>query len=241
MKQNIEAASLEDLKRGFSFNEQTREYSCLFCDQKYKRGYIYDGESVLMDAETAVETHVSTMHGGAFEALAQQDKKLTGLTELQRELLGRFRRDEPDKEIAVALGIGSASTIRNHRFALREREKQARIFLALMELVRSKQKDEQNEEALKAPVRLFPRKKNKRDELVEKTLALMTPEQRYSKADANELFATICEDYPALRRHMVDMGVLRRELDGSFYWIEKDTNETSGDDKNMLDKKKLKQ
>ena len=39
-----------------------------------------------------------------------------------------------DKEIALKLGVAQ-STIRNHRFKLREKEKQSRLFLAIMELL----------------------------------------------------------------------------------------------------------
>ena len=40
-----------------------------------------------------------------------------------------------DKEIAERQKI-SASTVRNHRFKLREKERQARAFLAMMELLK---------------------------------------------------------------------------------------------------------
>ncbi len=44
-----------------------------------------------------------------------------------------------DKEIVKELDGGSTSTIRNHRFTLREKMKQARVFLALMELSEEKE------------------------------------------------------------------------------------------------------
>jgi len=40
-----------------------------------------------------------------------------------------------DNETAKELGTGSTSTIRNHRFTLREKQKQAKVFLAIMELL----------------------------------------------------------------------------------------------------------
>lgn len=36
------------------------------------------------------------------------------------------------------MGIGSTSTIRHHRFALKEKERQAKTFLAIMELLKEK-------------------------------------------------------------------------------------------------------
>lgn len=44
-----------------------------------------------------------------------------------------------DKEIAIKLGVAQ-STIRNHRYKLREKEKQSRLFLAMMELISSNTK-----------------------------------------------------------------------------------------------------
>lgn len=46
-----------------------------------------------------------------------------------------FYQGASDQQIVTELGIGSRSTIRNHRFALREKEKQARVLLAIMELL----------------------------------------------------------------------------------------------------------
>lgn len=40
-----------------------------------------------------------------------------------------------DKEIIDKLGGGSTSTIRNQRFTLKEKQKQAKVFLAIMELL----------------------------------------------------------------------------------------------------------
>ena len=47
----------------------------------------------------------------------------------------RFYQGKSDKDIQKELEIGSSSTIRNHRFVFREKERQAKVFLALMELL----------------------------------------------------------------------------------------------------------
>lgn len=57
-----------------------------------------------------------------------------GVSEVQRELLVLMASGLSDKEIAIKLGVAQ-STIRNHRYKLREKEKQARLFLAMMELI----------------------------------------------------------------------------------------------------------
>ena len=48
----------------------------------------------------------------------------TGITEVQRELIVLIAQGLTDKEIATKLGIAT-STVRNHRYKLREKEKQA--------------------------------------------------------------------------------------------------------------------
>jgi len=58
----------------------------------------------------------------------------TGLSDIQREVLTLMSQVLSDKEIATKIGVAQ-STIRNHRYKLRQKEKQAKIFLALMELL----------------------------------------------------------------------------------------------------------
>ena len=58
----------------------------------------------------------------------------TGLSDVQRELITLISQGLSDKEVAAKLGVAQ-STIRNHRYKLREKEKQANLFLALMELL----------------------------------------------------------------------------------------------------------
>ena len=74
-----------------------------------------------------------------FEYLLNMDKKLTGLTELQKNLLDFFYCGYSDSDIVSKMVGVSTSTIRNHRFTLRQREKQAKIFLILMGSLREKE------------------------------------------------------------------------------------------------------
>ena len=68
-------------------------------------------------------------------------KKRTGLSDTQRTLLGHFFDGLSDKQIQPLVGGVSLSTIRNHRFVLREKARQARVFLALMKLLESGSQD----------------------------------------------------------------------------------------------------
>jgi hypothetical protein len=58
----------------------------------------------------------------------------TGISSVQKELIKLIAVGLSDKEIAERLGVAQ-STIRNHRYKLREKEKQAKLFLAMMDLL----------------------------------------------------------------------------------------------------------
>lgn len=57
-----------------------------------------------------------------------------GISEVQKDVVTLMAMGIADKDIAKKLGV-SPSTIRNHRYKLREKEKQSRVFIALMELL----------------------------------------------------------------------------------------------------------
>jgi hypothetical protein len=129
-------ASLEDMKKGFI--EEQDNYTCLLCGKQIEKGVIYPVGKVLYEARKYMTKHIEDEHGSVFEFLNRQDKKLTGLSEHQSKLLGLFYEGKSDSEVQSEMGIGSTSTIRNHRFALKEKEKQSRAFLVMMELLKEK-------------------------------------------------------------------------------------------------------
>lgn len=128
-----DSVTLEDLIAGVRRTD--RGHACLFCDEVFVQGHIYPHGSDLLDAEFAARRHVESAHGSAFDVLLSLGKKGTGLSDTQRALLGHFHAGLTDKEIQPLVGGVSLSTIRNHRFVLREKARQARVFLALMELL----------------------------------------------------------------------------------------------------------
>jgi hypothetical protein len=128
-------ATVNDIKKGYIYDETTEVYSCLICGDEFEKGIIYQVNDKLMDAEKAVKNHITVKHSSMFEFLLNMDKKYTGLTDHQRNLLLMFYNGLKDKEIVDETGGGSESTIRNQRFIFREKEKQAKIFLSIMELL----------------------------------------------------------------------------------------------------------
>ena len=129
-------ASLEDMKRGYM--ETEGEYICVCCGYTAEKGVIYPHNEVLYESFRFIQVHIQEEHGSVFEFLISQDKKISGLSDIQRRLLAEFYEGKKDAEIQKELGIGSTSTIRNHRFVLKEKERQAKVLLAVMELLHSR-------------------------------------------------------------------------------------------------------
>ncbi|GAA3406467.1 DUF2087 domain-containing protein [Paenibacillus hodogayensis] len=128
-------ATIEEIKQGYVYEEETDHYHCLVCGEQFEKGVVYPVEQKLYEAGKAAAHHVAEAHGSMFDYLLQLDKKLTGLSDLQKQLLRLFYAGVSDRDIVTELNGGSASTIRNHRFMLREKEKQAKLFLVMMELL----------------------------------------------------------------------------------------------------------
>ena len=129
----IDQAKVEDLARGYILDSGRQEYICLICGNSYKRNYIYTFGETAVEAAGAVELHLTEAHGSPFESYIGLDKRVTGLTDNQRQMLELFYQGLSDREIQERLQGLSLSTIRNYRFSLREKRRQAKLFLALME------------------------------------------------------------------------------------------------------------
>ncbi len=134
-----DSATLQQLVEGYT--NTTRTFECMFCDESVKKGHIYPLGQELVEAELAMKNHITTVHGSTFHALLALGKKGTGLSDVQRTMLHHFFDGMSDKEIQPLVGGVSLSTIRNHRFVLREKARQAKVFLALMELLESGDQD----------------------------------------------------------------------------------------------------
>ncbi len=112
---------------------------CLLCGTVFEKGIIYENNGILYDVERYTAVHIEKEHGSVFDYIIGLDKKITGLSSHQCALLKLFYLNLSGHEIQKELAIGSASTIRQHRFALKEKERQAKIFLTLMQNLKEKE------------------------------------------------------------------------------------------------------
>lgn len=246
----FQRATIEELKQGHLYDASTEQHVCLICGQCYEEGVIYTfGEpSLFYEAKKKVKLHIQVEHESMFHYLIGLDKKRTGLSDVQKELLTRFYAGIPDAEIVRELG-GSASTIRNHRFTMREKLKQAKLFIALMELVEEQNQqapklvpipqaairvderyavtEEEREKILKqyfqegldGAIESFPKKEKRKLVILQQLLNRFERGKKYSEKEINEILKTAYHDYVTLRRYLIEYGFMERKDDGSQYWL----------------------
>lgn len=131
-KEILWEASIDEVKRGYI--ETTYNYKCVFCNMTFEKGRIFKVEDNYYDAKKMAEIHIKEEHNSSLGYLLNMNSDFIGVSEVHKELLKLMAQGFSDKEISVKMGI-AGSTIRNHRYKLREKEKQARLFLATMELL----------------------------------------------------------------------------------------------------------
>ncbi len=239
---NIQNLSIEDLAKGYQF--QDYEYHCLFCSEKYHSDEIYPYEEKLLTAEGRMKRHILSHHESPFHAILQLDKKTTGLTDVQLEMLQHFYEQTPDQEIVDRSNVKSISTVRQHRFKLREKERQAKFFLALMQFVNDPEKymihkgakqvderysieQEDREKVLKTyfksgldgGIDAIPSKEKKKLIILQHILKRFEVGISYTEKEVNTILKTVNADYVSLRRHLIEYGFMDRSNDGASYWI----------------------
>ena len=151
MKDNFEQltnlfwnAGIKDLTRGYISRKTTPEYICLCCGNGFTEGIIYRVDNMYYSAEKACKEHILKEHDSMFLYLINLDKKFTNIPEKQKMILKCLYEGLADKDITQKLDIKSSSTVRNHRYHFREKEKQAKIFLAIINCLKQKKDNHNN-------------------------------------------------------------------------------------------------
>jgi hypothetical protein len=235
-------ADVEEMVKGYSYDTDKAEFTCLICGEKFIKGIIYKSGEVFLEAETAARLHIEEKHISMFEYLINMDKKYTGLTEHQKKLLTYFKNGLSDKDIIEQEGEGSTSTIRNHRFKLKEREKQAKIFLAIMKLIAYKDNlvnihrgatmvderyavtEEERNKILKnyfegEKIKVFPSSEKKKIVVLQQIIQRFDAKTKYTEKQVNDTLSSIYEDYATIRRYLIEYGFMERTKDCTQYWI----------------------
>lgn len=241
-------SSVDDICKGYIYDKTSENYICLICGEKFTRGLIFEENGVLMEAEMAIKIHISKAHVSVFEYLLTLDKKYTGLSEIQSKIFEYFYKGYSDKDIVKIEGEGSESNIRNHRFKLREKEKQAKTFLALMTLLSKNENNNNNKKLVEIHRRAtmvderyaitekekekilknyivddriinIPRSEKKKIVILQCLLQKFERNKRYTEKEVNNIIISMHEDFASLRRYLIQYGFMNRDDDGSSYWV----------------------
>jgi len=178
--------SLEEIKSGYSYDPDRKEYICLVCGRVFESGEVFSYDGRFFEASKAVVLHVNRDHGNMFEVLTSYDKKYTGITENQKELLSMMYEGLSDNEIARKTGNAPA-TIRHQRFVFREKAKQAKLYLAIFDTVDKSVSEK--------------KAKNNEDELINIHEGAKMIDDRYliTKSEEEKILATVFESLQPLR------------------------------------------
>ncbi len=245
-KNSLWTLSATEIAQGYAFDKTTNSFNCALCDASFEQGVIYPCAEQYYDAEKMVKQHVKEKHNGTFNYLLALDKQYTGVSPNQKEVLSLMFQGHSDYEIAKILKL-SISTIRNYRFRFKEKERQAKIYSALMQLL----KDEQtNETELIAPhnsattiddryviteqerqktlqnnftedgrLRVLPRKEKKKIIILTEIAKSFKSNQSYTEKEVDRILKRVFDDHVTLRRYLIEYGFLDRNNDGSKYWV----------------------
>ena len=241
------SADTEELKKGCREND--KEMKCLICGETYEKGVIFPFEGRYFDAGKRMKLHLEKEHGSMLHFLLNSG--LAGVSEIQSAILAAMAEGLSDKEIAARQQIAQ-STVRNHRFKLREKERQARVFLAIMELMKESVPTEENDpgEKLCEPHRTasmvddryviteeertqilgtffdenghlkeIPAREKRKVVILRKIAENFKPGTKYTETEVNRILKRINDDFPYIRRLMIEYGFLDRTSDCSSYWI----------------------
>lgn len=228
-----------DYLRGYHHLDQ--HYHCLYCDFHTEEGVVYPDGERLLTAEKMITSHLDDQHGGPLFALLGLPKEQTGLSETQQEIIQLFAKGVDDKMISQRLGI-TPSTVRNHRFKLKEKEKQARILLSIMTLLdqpdiplphvgatmlddRYDLTEKERHKILatyldeKGRIITFPAKEKRKLVILANLVRHFDPQKNYSEEALNTILKQYAEDYVTLRRYLIEYGFMDRTKDGQSYWV----------------------
>lgn len=240
--------TLEDIKNGYRFDKEKKQYICNFCGKEFNIGEIYVFEERFFESRIAVSLHITKEHESVFRQLIDENNKHLTLTENQLGLLELMKAGYTDNEIAKKLEV-SPSTIRHQKFMFREKAKQARMYLSVYELAlndnplsdnlvsihnsatmvddRYLTTKSESDKIMKtaftslSPLKLkaFPAKEKKKIIVLKRILEEFEAGKHYEEKELNRILKSIYEDYPTIRRYLIEYGFMERTNDCKEYWI----------------------
>lgn len=147
MNLHIDQHTIQELKNGYYFDSQQRQYCCMLCQKRFTEGEIFPIDGRFFEASCAIEIHMRTEHPNLYTEYLYSDNKYISFTEHQKKLLEQIHKGLSDNEIAKQLNV-SPSTIRHQKFMFREKAKQAKMYLSIYELTTEEKKSIDSDQIL---------------------------------------------------------------------------------------------
>jgi hypothetical protein len=249
MNINFDEYPIEDIKNGFSYNPVTKQYRCLLCQSVFEDGEIYRFGERFFDAHRAISLHVEQQHGGMFPHLLASDSKYNSVTDKQKELLSMIRDGMSDQAIAAKLGISTSTVRHqkfSFREKAKQAKMYLSIYELAMEKTPTDRdtivpihegakmvddryvttKDESDkilatvfESLSPLKLKLFSAKEKKKIVTLRKIAQQFETGKVYTEKELNRILKDIYDDYPTLRRYLIEYGFMERSTDCMQYWL----------------------
>jgi hypothetical protein len=245
---NMVKYTLDEIKKGYHLSDDKNCYVCNFCGKSFTIGEIYQINSHFYDCIRAIKIHIIQEHDSVVQSILSSECQYVTFTKKQIQQLKYIYQNMTDIEIAKIMNI-SPSTVRHQKFVLREKAKQAKMSLAVYELVFQDQKKDlieipksarmvddrfmiaQKENELIVheffsslePLILtqYPTKAKKKIVVLQKIANEFEAKRTYTEKEVNVILKSIFEvDYVTLRRELIDYGFMKRSNDCAKYWKE---------------------
>lgn len=246
---NYDEHPIEDIKNGYCYQADTKTYHCLLCHKTFETGEIFRNGDRYFDASKAIRFHIEQEHGGMFTQLLGTESKYNSITDKQKELLELIQLGLSDQEIAAKLGISSSTVRhQKFSFREKAKQAKLYLSLyELAFMAPASDKDslipihegakmvddryiitkEEREKILAtvftslSPLRLkvFSAKEKKKIVTLQKIMEQFEKNKVYPEKQVNQILQDIYEDYPTLRRYLIEYGFMERSKDCRDYWV----------------------
>ncbi|MDF2486618.1 MAG: transcriptional regulator, partial [Herbinix sp.] len=231
---------IEDIKNGYCYHTDTKTYHCLVCGAVFEPGEIFRYGDRYYEAFRAIKLHVEQEHNGMFHRLLDSDSKYNSITDKQKELLGLIQQGLTDQEIASSLGISASTVRHqkfSFREKAKQAKLYLSLYELAMEAPPSgkdrlipihegaKMVDdryivtiEEREKILAtvfsslSPLKLkiFSAKEKKKIVTLQKIMEQFEKGKIYPEKEVNQILKDIYDDYPTLRRYLIEYGFMDR-------------------------------
>ncbi|MBN2509098.1 MAG: DUF2087 domain-containing protein [Spirochaetales bacterium] len=240
----IDTLTPEMIREGYARTGASRV--CLVCGKTFEDGEVFPEGQRFFTAETAARRHMRQDHPDYLLALIHMDSNAAGLTEPQKELIRGMYKGWTDAQIAENSPGRGASAVRNMRFHLRKRAREAKVFLGIMGLLEDYTMESEHYISFEAQLPVhddrtlvtqkeervilgkylkddgmlvrFPKKEKEKLVVLNHIVRSFTKGTEYTEPEVNAILAGFLEDYVTLRRYLIEYRFLQRKTDGSRYW-----------------------